>query len=355
MLKKSTCLVLTLAVAAAGMVSSSAAAQQGTKPVRMKMSSFTTPVHFMTGHLKEYARELSEASGGSVGVDYYGAEALGKATEQWDITREGLADLGMFCAIYTPARFPLSMFVELPFFSASAQSSNKVVQALLAKKLINGEYKEVKLLSFFTTAPSQIFSNRKLEKLESFKGMRLTGMGPVWTRTWSLLGGQAVAMGWPDIYLALERGTIDAGTTNWAASKGWKWQEVAKHPVDISVMGGFFCGVLMNNESWGKLPPAAQARWTGLSEKYSMRFSKAYDDGDEEGKQAWRAAGREISVFPPAEKQRLAEKLLPIWQEWISRNEAAGKPAREMYRTYVEAIKRQGKPVVMKIPGLYQD
>ncbi len=351
MLTKRTCLASALVAA----VVSSGASAQGKEPIHMKFSSFTTPAHFMTAHMKEYARELSEASGGSVVVDYYGAEALGKAAEHWDITKEGLADIGLFCAIYTPSRFPLSMFIELPFFSTSAQSSNKVVQALLAKKLINDEYKEVKLLSFYTTAPSQIFSNKKLVKLEDFKGMRLTGIGPVWTRTWSLLGGQAVAMGWPDIYLALDRGTIDAGTTSWAASKGWKWQEVAKHPVDISVMGGFFCGKLMNNQSWSKLAPDVQARWTSISEKYSMRFSKAYDDGDEEAKQAWKAAGREISVFPPAEKQRLAEKLLPIWQEWLSRNEAAGKPAREIYRTYVAAMKAQGKPVVMKIPGLYQD
>lgn len=355
MIEKRRSFVPTSVLAAAVAFSFGAAAQPASEPIRMKMSSFTTPAHFMTAHMKEYARELTEASGGSVIVDYYGAESLGKAAEHWDITVEGLADIGLFCAIYTPARFPLSMFVELPFFTTNAQSSNRVVQALLAKKLINDEYKEARLISFYTTAPSQIFSNKKLEKLEDFKGMRLTGIGPVWTRTWSLLGGQAVAMGWPDIYLALDRGTIDASTTNWAASKGWKWQEVAKNPIDISVMGGFFCGKLMNNKSWSKLAPDVQARWTSVSERYSMRFSKAYDDGDEEGKQAWKAAGREIYVFPAAEKQRLAEKLLPIWQEWITRNEAAGKPAREMYRTYVEAMKREGKPVVMKIPGLYKD
>ena len=184
--------VLSLSLAAAAAVSLSAAAQQGKEPIRMKMSSFTTPAHFLTAHLKDYARELTEASGGSAIVDYYGAESLGKAAEQWDITREGLADIGFFCATYTPARFPLSSFVELPFFSASAQSSNKVVQALLAKNLINDEYREVRLLAISMAAPAQVFSNKKLEKLEDFKGMRLTGMGPVWTRTWSLLGGQSV-------------------------------------------------------------------------------------------------------------------------------------------------------------------
>jgi TRAP-type C4-dicarboxylate transport system substrate-binding protein len=340
---------------AAAAVPLAASAQQAKEPLRMKFSSFTTPAHFMTPLMQDYARELTNASGGSVAVEYYGAEALGKAVETWDIVREGLADIGLFCAIYTPARFPLSLFVELPFFSPNAQTSNHVVQALLARKLINDEYKEVKLLTFYTTAPSQIFANKKLSRLEDFKGMRLTGIGPVWTRTWSLLGGQAVAMGWPDIYLSLQRGTIDAGTTSWAASKGWKWQEVAKYPTDIGIMGGFFCGKLMNNRSWNKLAPDVQSRWNEISAKYSMRFTKAYDEGDEDAKQAWRAAGREIVVFPVAEKQKLAEKLLPIWQEWVDRNEGAGKPAREIYRTYVASMKKQGQPVLMKLPGLYQN
>jgi len=108
---------------------------------------------------------------------------------------------------------------------------------------------------------------------------------------------------------SLDGGTIDAGTTTWAASKSWKWQEV-----DL--------------------------------EKVLLRFSRAYDGGDEEV---------EIMIAPPAEKQRLTEKLLPTWQEWLSRNEAAGKSAREVHRTYVDTMKKHGQPVLLKPTGLYQD
>jgi TRAP-type C4-dicarboxylate transport system substrate-binding protein len=175
----------------------------------------------------------------------------------------------------------------------------------------------------------------------------------VWSRTWSILGAQNLSMGWPDIYLALERGTLDAGTTSWAASVGWKWQEVAESPIDISVMGGFFCGIAMNNEAWASLTPETQARWAKLADDYALRFSKAYDDGDVDAKAIWKEAGRTITEFPAEEKKRLAQALLPIWQDWVAENEAAGRPAKRMYQVYVETMKKLGEPVVMQLPGLY--
>ena len=330
-------------------------AQEARQARTMKLASFVPPVHFLTPHLEAFAQELGEASEGAITIDYYGAEALGKSTEAVDITVEGLADMALFCSIYTPSRFPLSSFVELPFFSNSAAISSKVVRALMDEGLINDEYVDFKLLATSTTAPAQIFARRKLERLEDFAGARLTGIGPVWTRTWSLLGGQAVSMGWPDIYLAMERGTIDAATTNWAASTGWKWQEVAEYPVDISIMGGFFCGIVMNNDSWRGLSADIQERWTEIADRYSTRFSRAYDEGDGAAKQKWQEAGRSIHVFLPEEKQRLAEALLPIWQDWFDENEAAGRPAREIYRTYVATMEALGEPVVMKLPGVLDE
>lgn len=331
-----------------------AQAQAQAQQMQIKMSGFLPPAHVLTSQLEAYAKELTSASAGKVAVKYYPAEALGKAAEQLDITIDGLADMAMTCAVYTPARYPLSMFVELPFFSGSAETSNKVVQALVAKKLLDTEYKQAKPLMFFTTAPSQVFSNKPLKKLDDFQGMRIIGMGPVWTQTWSLLGAQSVGLQWTDSYLALDRGTIDAVPGNWGSSKGWKWPEVAKYPVDVGIMGGFFCGILMNTKSWEKLPRDVQTRWTGVSEEFSMRLSKAYDVADEDGKKAWVAANRTIYVMPTAERERIAAKLLPIWQEWIKKNEAAGKPAREIYETYVDVMKKAGEPVVMKVPGLYK-
>jgi TRAP-type C4-dicarboxylate transport system substrate-binding protein len=203
--------------------------------------------------------------------------------------------------------------------------------------------------------PSQIFSNKKISKVDDFKGCRLLGVTPVGTKSFGLLGAQGVSMNMQDVYLALERGTLDAGVTNWASVMGYRWIEVAKYTIDISLMGGYFNFYFMNKKAWSKLSPEVQAAWTKICEKYGARFAAIFDGVEEMGKKRWTDAGKTIEAFPAAEKEKLAGILAPVWQDWIDRTEKGGKSGKEIYKTYIEVMKKRGEPVVMKVPGLYKD
>jgi TRAP-type transport system periplasmic protein len=325
---------------------------EAAEPIRMKFSSYTGPAHITTPIFQAYIKELNAASNGTVIIEYYGAETLGKAVEHWDLVIDGLADMAIMSCAYTPARFPLNSFVDLPFLSTNAMTSYEVVQSLLEKKLITKEFEEVKLLTHAVTSPMQIFSKRPLNKMEDFKGLRILCVGPNYNKIMGELGAQCVTMGMPDVYLALERGTLDASITNWAAVKSWKLMEVVNYPVDISITGGFNHGIIMNKKSWGKLSPQVQAAWSKISEKYGTVLSRAFDDADEGSKKIWADVNKKIIKFPDAEKEKIARLAIPIWQNWIDQMEKAGKPGKEIYRTYLKAMKEKGHPVVIKIPGI---
>jgi TRAP-type C4-dicarboxylate transport system substrate-binding protein len=326
------------------------AAPTQAQPVQIKVSVYTPPAHYLTQFWLGVVKEMNDAAKGKAVAELYHSEALGKSTEQWDIVREGLADMSFnVSAIFYPARFPASMFVELPFFSQNVETSTKVIEALVERKLITQEFDEVRLLAAYNTPPAQLFSNRALGKLEDFKGLRVVGQGPVWTRTWTLLGAQGVAMGWPDIYLGLDRKTVDAAPGNWAASRGWKWAEVTRYPIEIGIMGGFFNACVVNHKSWEKLPPDVQASWSAILRAAPGRIAKLANENEDVGRKFAKDLGREIQVFAPAERERVATKLLPIWEEWYSRNEKLKRPAKQIYETYVEVMKASGEPVVMKL------
>jgi TRAP-type C4-dicarboxylate transport system substrate-binding protein len=336
-------------VLALACVAGTAAAQE---PLKLKASAYTPPAHYLTQFWSGVVKEMNAAAAGKASVELYHSEALGKSREQLDVVREGLADMSFqVSAIFYPAKYPLSMFVELPFFSKDIETSTKVIEELVRRKLITSEFTEVRLLAAYNTPPAQLFSNKPLMRLEDFKGLRVVGQGPVWTSTWSLLGAQGIAMGWPDIYLALERGTIDAAPGNWAASRGWKWAEVAKQPVEIGIMGGFFNAAVVNHQSWKKVPTDVQVKWISILNGTPARIAKLANENEEVGRQFAREKGRQIAVFPAAERERVAEKLVPIWQDWMDRNEKARKPAREIYRAYMEVMKKAGEPVVVKLPA----
>jgi TRAP-type C4-dicarboxylate transport system substrate-binding protein len=325
------------------------------KPIHIKISTYVPPVHYHAKLHAVYAKKMEELSGGRVIVEFYPGEALGKSREQWDIVREGIADISTnVSVIFYPALFPRSGFVELPFIAQNVSTCNEIIQELIRKKLITDEWEKstgVKLLAAISTPPAQVFSNKKLEKAAHFEGLRVVGQGPVWTKTWKLLGAHAVGMGWPDIYLGLQRRTIDAAPGNWAASTAWKWQEVAKYPTNINIMGGFFNAVIMNRESWDKIPTDIQEKWTQLWNGFYKDLVREAEKLEKSAMQVFKGVGIDPIYFSDQELERMAQKLLPVWQDWIDRNDPSA--VKEIYSTYVKLMKKFGQPIIMKIPGYY--
>jgi len=332
------------------------AAEKKGEPLHYKFSTFVGSGHCSFEASQLLVKRLSEVSDGEVIVDYYGAQALGKAKEHYDIVKEGLADIGVICQAYTPSRFPVSTMTTLPFFSKSGITATHVLEELYKRGVASPEYKEVHVLNVYATPPSQMFSGKKLETVEDFAGKRVVGNSPAFMKMWKTLGAGSVPMGYPDIYMALQRGTLDMAPTNWAASKSWKWSEVIDYPVEISICGGFAVATIMNKDSWNRLSPKTQRAWKKvLEEELYLSGPQSFVDADGIGKQSWIDAGKKISVFPADERARLAKKLLPVWEYFIADGEKKGYPAKEAYKVYVDVMKENGETVVIKIPGLYEE
>ena len=326
------------------------------KPIRLKFSAFFTQ-NVPSGVMAiEFCRQLEEASGGRVKIDILWAGALGQSQEQLDVVRDGLGDLALHFPVYTSARTPLSLFMELPFFASSGWAGTEIAVELVRRKLITNEYEQsdVKLVCPLAYPPSQLYSNKRIMKAEDFKGVRIWSAGPVMAKTLPFIGASGISLGWSDLYTGLQRGTLDAFATTWGAGKGLKLFEVVKYPISMDLMGGYIGVLIMNKTSWNKLPPDIQSKWEKAGEKFALNYSKIMDRDELRDKKVWGEHGIEILKFSSEERERLAEKLVPVWEWWIKKHEAQGLPAKHIYKTYVEVLKRLDKPILVKVPGLYQ-
>ena len=304
----------------------------------------------------DFCQRLEKASGGKVKIDIYWAGALGPAKEQLDVVRGGLADMAHNYPVWHPASFPLSLFVELPLFAPSSQSATEIISELIKRDLITNEFKQagVEPLVTLSWPPSQLYSNKKISRVEDFKGVRIWSMGPIMAKTFALVGASGLSLTWADIYMGMERGTVDAVPCSWSSSVNLKLQEVAKHPINIGFMGGYLGTFIMNKASWNKLPPDLQAKWKKIGTEFSNDYAKILDDLEVEKRQVWEKHGREVIEFPLAEKKKLARNLVVVWQEWMDarKKEGKGKLAQEIYKTYVDVMEKRGETVLVKIPGL---
>jgi len=328
-------------------------AESQEKVVHLKFASPVPTTHVVYPMQLDLAKKLTNASNGRYEVEVYPVGVLGTAMEGLNLTKDGMADIGSICCSYTPAYFPLSTFNELPLFSQSAQVSTEVLWRLVEKNLLAQEYKDIHLLAPIGLAPAQVFSNKKITKIEDFKGLRITPASPVWVSLWKQLGAQGVAMNFPDVYLALSRKTLDAASTSWASAGAFKWQEVAQYPVQIDLAGGFHCPMIMNKKAWNSIPADIQKKWMEIFRAQSFSIAKMYDDTEEKGKKAWLTVGKTINELSAEEMTKLGALALPIWQNWIAKQEEEKKPGKEIYKTYVEVMRKLKQPVMVKVPGLY--
>ncbi|RLC14329.1 MAG: hypothetical protein DRI24_13690 [Deltaproteobacteria bacterium] len=324
----------------------------------LKFASWFSPKHWFPPYEKELIKKLEDASDGQIKIQFFGAQSLGKILEQYEMVMDGVSDIsGSVPVAYESDKLPLTSLVEYPFVWKSAEVGTKVFWELYDAGYFKNEYKDFKLIAYWSCAVNQLYTTKKrIDKIENFKGMKLFAGSPVMFAAFKQLGSIPIKMGYPDVYTALQRGTLDGSMGNFfATSHGLRWPEQCKYAWKCDIKGGFGLVLGVNNDVWNKIPADIQDKWEKVGREMSFKFAKVHDEKTELGKAAWEKAGREVIEIPKEEIDKMAEKFLPVWQKWIDDNEAKGRPAKEVYKTYVKIMKEMGRPVIMKLPGLYEN
>jgi TRAP-type C4-dicarboxylate transport system substrate-binding protein len=332
-------IVLALALAVAGLPPGELAAQP--KPIELKFSSWVATVHgHHTGVMVPWARMVEEKSGGRLKITIYPGSTLGKATDHYDLIKDGIADMGFTTPGYTPGRFPLITVTELPLLFKTSRGGSLAVMSIFDKHF-KTEFKDVKVLWFWVHPPGHFHLARKPVKvLEDLAGLKIRAATPMLTTMVKTLGAIPVSIPAPDTYTALERGTVDGTIFPWEAISSFKIAEVLKH----HVASGLYVAPLftfMNLKKYESLPPDLRKVIDDLSGAWGAEFNgKVWDQNELVGIEAIKKAGGTIYTLPAEERQRWAAKLKPVEEEWLKSMEAKGLPGRQLLQDLREAIKR---------------
>ncbi len=325
----------------------------------LKFASWFPSMHWFPKYEKELIKELEDASDGQIKIQFYGAQSLGKIMEQYEMVMDGVSDIsGSVPIAYEADKLPLTSLAEYPFVWKSAEVGTKVFWELYDRGYLKDEYKDFKLIAYWSCAVMQVFTaDARLDTVEDYKGKKFLAGGATMYKAFKQIGAIPIRMGYPDVYTALQRGTLDGATGNFfATSHGLRWPEQCKYAWKLDISGGYGLVIGVNNDVWKKLPADIQTAWLKIGREMSMKFAKVHDTLTGKGKEAWEKSKKsEVIEMSQQEIDRMATKLLPVWQKWIDDNEAKGRPAKEVYKTYVKIMKELGRPVIMKLPGLYEE
>jgi TRAP-type C4-dicarboxylate transport system substrate-binding protein len=84
-------------------------------PVTLRFSHWS-PQHPMSQiAVPEWVNAIEKDSGGSIKIQVFPSQQLGKAIDHYDMARDGVADITWVNAGLQPGRFPLAQALEMPW------------------------------------------------------------------------------------------------------------------------------------------------------------------------------------------------------------------------------------------------
>ena len=205
-----------------------------------------------------FADSVRLASAGRLDIKPFSAGELVPAMQTFDAVSKGSAQVGHDWPGYWKGKNEAFVaFASVPF-GLDAEGYNIWLYEKGGLEMMQEIYGKFGLYALPGGQMGQemgLFSNKRATKMEDFKGMRLRTPG------WFMdimnnLGASVSPLPGGEVYLALERGVIDAAEfSSPAINYPMGFDEITKYVIQPGVhQPGIQCGLFFNQKAWDELP-----------------------------------------------------------------------------------------------------
>jgi C4-dicarboxylate-binding protein DctP len=293
---------------------------------RLDLSNQLPPSHHISKGLVFFATKVGEYSKGTVEVKIFDSAQLFKDTEIVEAIQEGVAQSGLVPVNKWSGMIPAADVFEVPFIFHDLTSIKRFIDAG-AGELLDKEFqkKGAKTLFWVDYGYIQFFnSKRTLAKPEDFKGLKMRTFSSGDADTLSALGASPVVMSSSEMYMAMQRGTVDGGTTGMPAAVSRKLQEVQKFMTEANYTTAQFV-VQANLKWWQKLSKDEQDAILKAAKDAEAWIRGAIAKSEEEAEKVLRKAGVQIHTLDPASRELFVKATGPVQQLFVKKSGPLGK------------------------------
>ncbi|MFC1862485.1 TRAP transporter substrate-binding protein DctP [Thermodesulfobacteriota bacterium] len=263
----------------------------------------------------------------------------------WDSTLMGISDITVgFVGFDAPGRFPIA-----DLFAVQSVDTRPLRLSIIGYEMLHNwpetakEYEGAKMLWLNLQSTLWFGTTKKpIVSVEDFKGLKVPAPSRWQAKMLEKLGMTPVPIPFPDIFMALEKGVVDAMLVDPNLLVKYKFGEVLKYVTDINLGGGTSYGA-MNQNSWDKLPPEAKEV---LEEMYFERERMLEIDTNliinhyEVITEAKKTFGTEFFEFSPEEMDKLVKTLKPIRDEYAAFLDSKGYNGKEIIERFDNLINK---------------
>jgi TRAP-type C4-dicarboxylate transport system substrate-binding protein len=324
-----------------GLFCSSVAASAA--PVAIRYSNWLPANFFLWDDvIRPWLTEIEKVTEGRVRIEVT-PKVVGTAASQFDVVRDGLADLSWMVTGYTPGRFPLIEMGELPLLGRDAKALGPAMDTVYRTHLAKHDvFKGVEPLSVLILSPLQLVTKgKKPNSVQDLAGLKIRTGSTVLTDVLKLLNAVPIAKSAAEAYEMLASGTIDGQVTNLNTIPGFNQLDLMDGM--YYVPGGLSNAVIimgLNASKWAQISPEDQKAIRAISgPEFARRAGAAYDTADRAAVEKMRQAGYHMGAATPDQMEKLRDMLKPVEDAWISKAQKAGLPdAAEVLKDFKATV-----------------
>jgi tripartite ATP-independent transporter DctP family solute receptor len=271
-----------------------------------------------------FAERVKEISKGLVEITVFPAGTLFTDKDSTKAVPSGAVDMAQTLVSRWSGIVPAANFTELPLFFDGWPHAWRVYDSEVGEVIRKGMEKAgVKVLFWMQDGKAALASKHPVKTLENFKGKRVRVPSELGAHMIKALGGAPVFMGGGEVYLALQRGTVDAAISSMTSFVDRKYFEVTKYITEPNFMFGLYACVI-NLDKWNSLPADIQKILKAAGDKTQEWGRQEVEKSDSGAMQELKSKGMEIYELPKAEKEAWRKALKPVYDLVLQKSGDAG-------------------------------
>ena len=300
------------------------------EPVKLSYANFPPAPTFPCVQMERWKKEVEKRTNGKVVIDTYPGGTLLGAKGMMDGVIAGQADIGNLCMAYQPGRFTVTNATSLPVGLPNAKVGSLVLWDLYNKYKPEA-FAKVKVLTVFTTAPTNIMSKVPVRNLADIKGLDLRASGGA-AQILKAWGANPVGMPMPATVEALQKGVVKGLYSSLEVMKDFKFAETCKYVTKTDTVIYPFA-VVMNMDSWNALPKDVQKVMEDLGTEQA-EWTGNYMDNHVKEAISWSKKEQKVEFIElsKSEKAEWNNKLKFRTDKWIQDATAKGFPAKAIVK-----------------------
>ena len=282
----------------------------------MKISISTAQNSHQGVAIDVFAKEVAARTAGRYKVETFYNGALGGERESIEAVQLGTQELAFSSTGPIPNFVPDAKILDVPFLFRDKAHARAVLDGPIGQDLLTKfDAKGFKALAWAENGFRHMTnSKRDVKEPADLKGLKMRTMeNPVHIAAYKGLGIITTPMAFPEVFTALQQGTVDGQENPLPVIMSAKFSQVQKH---LSLTGHVYspCIFVMNKAAFDKLSAADKTAFLEAAKVAAKAIRDRVDQDDANGVKELRAQG--MTVIENVDKAKFVAQLAPVNAEF---------------------------------------